>query len=65
MDLFDPTQTLSLGGKKYTLVIIDDFTRYTWIFFLVCKGETNHAFFKYYKKVQNKKDLNIVIIRGD
>ena len=29
MDLFGPTRTTSLGGKKYGLVIIDDFTRFT------------------------------------
>jgi len=26
-----PTQTSSLGGKKYILVIVDDYTRYTWV----------------------------------
>ena len=65
MDLFGPTQTLSLGGKRYTLVIVDDFTRFTWTFFLASKDESNHVFIRYCKKVQNEKGLNIVTIRSD
>jgi len=65
MDLFGPTQTLSLGGKKYTLVIVDDFTRFTWTFFIASKDKTNNVFFRYCKKVQNEKGLSIVTIRSD
>ena len=39
MDLFGPVSTPSMGGKKYTLVIVDEFTRYTWVFFLKYKSE--------------------------
>ncbi|CAL2227895.1 unnamed protein product [Prunus armeniaca] len=34
MDLVGPIQTLSLGGKKYILVMVDDFSRFTWVSFL-------------------------------
>ena len=34
LDLFGPTQIVSLGGKRYFLIIIDDYSRYTWIMFL-------------------------------
>ena len=37
MDLFGPTQYTSIGGNKYSFVIVDDYTRYTWAFFLVDK----------------------------
>jgi hypothetical protein len=30
MDLMDPIRTASLGGRRYILVIVDDFSRYTW-----------------------------------
>ena len=33
MDLFGPTQYTSIGGNKYSFVIVDDYTRYTWVFF--------------------------------
>ena len=31
LDLMGPTRTESLGGKRYIMVVVDDFTRYTWI----------------------------------
>ena len=37
MDLFGPTQYTSIGGNKYGFVIVDDYIRYTWVFFLVDK----------------------------
>jgi hypothetical protein len=33
MDLFGPVAYLSIGGSKYGLVIVDDFSRFTWVFF--------------------------------
>ncbi|KAI3667113.1 hypothetical protein L6452_42161 [Arctium lappa] len=40
MDLCGPMRTQSLGGKKYILVIVDDYSRYTWVKFLRSKDET-------------------------
>jgi hypothetical protein len=40
MDLFGPVAYISIGGSKYGLVIVDDFSRFTWVFFLSDKGET-------------------------
>ena len=34
MDLFGTIAYISIGGNKYGLVIIDDFSRFTWVFFL-------------------------------
>jgi len=39
MDLFGPTRVLSLSGKRYGFVIIDDFTRFTWVIFLSHKSD--------------------------
>ena len=33
MDLFGPSRTMSIGGNYYGLVIVDDFSRYTWTLF--------------------------------
>jgi hypothetical protein len=34
MDLFGPIAYISIGGNKYGLVIVDDYSRFTWVFFL-------------------------------
>ncbi|GJX57468.1 ribonuclease H-like domain-containing protein [Tanacetum coccineum] len=40
MDLFGPTFMSSLMHKKYCLVVTDDYSRFTWVFFLATKDET-------------------------
>ena len=65
MDLFGPTRTTSLGGKRYGFVIIDDYSRFTWVFFLAHKDETFHIFTKFYRKVTNEKKFSIQNIRSD
>jgi transposase InsO family protein len=39
MDLVGPVCVCSAGGKWYVLVIVDDYSRYAWVFFLADKGE--------------------------
>jgi hypothetical protein len=39
MDLFRPIQYTNIGGNKYDFMIVDDYTRYTWAFFLVDKSD--------------------------
>ena len=34
LDLIGPTRTKSLGGKRYIMVVVDDFTRYIWVILL-------------------------------
>ncbi|KAA0041441.1 gag-pol polyprotein [Cucumis melo var. makuwa] len=40
LDLMGPMQIESLGGKKYVLVVVDDYSRFTWIRFLKGKSDT-------------------------
>jgi transposase InsO family protein len=40
MNLVRPARVCSAGGKWYVLVIVDDYSRYAWVFFLADKGET-------------------------
>jgi transposase InsO family protein len=40
MDLVGPTRVRSAGVKWYVLVVVDDYSRYAWAFFLEDKGET-------------------------
>ncbi|KAJ9558160.1 LOW QUALITY PROTEIN: hypothetical protein OSB04_012774 [Centaurea solstitialis] len=41
MDLFGPTNVMSIGKKSYCLVIVDDYSRFTWVYFLRTKDETS------------------------
>jgi hypothetical protein len=40
MDLFGPIPYISIGGSKYCLVIVDDYSRFTLVFFLQEKSQT-------------------------
>ena len=65
MDLFGPPLWDSLGGKRYGLVIIDDYSRYTWVFFLKSKDETKATFIDFAKQAQRKYNMAILAIRSD
>ncbi|CAN0924921.1 Retrovirus-related Pol polyprotein from transposon TNT 1-94 [Linum grandiflorum] len=65
LDLFGPSNIMSLGGKFYTFVIVDDFSRYTWVYFLVHKHETINKFKTFVKTVQNEKHYKVISIRSD
>nr|GEZ96117.1 retrovirus-related Pol polyprotein from transposon TNT 1-94 [Tanacetum cinerariifolium] len=54
MDLFGPSAVRSHGGNLYTLVIVDDYSRYTWTRFLKTKTEAIEQFEIFSKKVQNQ-----------
>jgi hypothetical protein len=43
MDLFDPIDYISIGGSKYCLVIVDDYSLFTWVFFLHEKSQTQET----------------------
>ena len=40
VDLFGAIPEASLGGKRYCLVIVDDYSRYSWVYFFKCKTQT-------------------------
>ena len=65
MDLFGPSRTSSFGGKYYCLIIIDDYSRFTWVIFLATKNETFSLFTRLARKVQNEKSCEITFIRSD
>ncbi|GJT69026.1 retrovirus-related pol polyprotein from transposon TNT 1-94 [Tanacetum coccineum] len=65
MDLFGPSAVRSYGGNRYTLVIVDDYSRYTWTRFLKDKIEAFNQFKIFSKKIQNQLGCTIVSIRTD
>nr|GEZ41208.1 retrovirus-related Pol polyprotein from transposon TNT 1-94 [Tanacetum cinerariifolium] len=52
MDLCGPMRVESVNGKKYILVIVDDYSRFTWVKFLRSKDETPMFIIKFLKMIQ-------------
>jgi hypothetical protein len=65
IDLFDPIIYISIDGNKYDLVIIDDYSRFTWVFFLQDKCETQEVLKKFLNRAQNEFDAKVKRIRSD
>nr|GEV80036.1 hypothetical protein [Tanacetum cinerariifolium] len=63
MDLFRPTSDSSLNYKWYCFVVTDDFSRFTWTFFLKTKDETSGILRNFITEIENLKDLKVNIIR--
>jgi transposase InsO family protein len=65
MDLFGPITYISIDDNKYDLVIIDDYSRFTWVFFLQDKSETQEVLKKFMRKAQNEFDAEVKKIRSN
>jgi transposase InsO family protein len=65
MDLFGPIAYISIGGSKYCLVVVDDYSRFTWVFFLQEKSETQETLKTFLRRTQNEFGLRIKKIRSD
>ncbi|GKE90322.1 integrase, catalytic region, zinc finger, CCHC-type containing protein [Tanacetum coccineum] len=65
MDLCGPMRVQTTNGKKYILVIIDDYSRFTWVKFLRSKDETLEAVIKFLKQIQVGLNTNVRNIRTD
>jgi hypothetical protein len=65
MDLFGPIAYISIGGSKYCLVIMDDYSRFTWVFFLQEKSQTQETLKGFLRRAQNEFGLRIKKIRSD
>jgi transposase InsO family protein len=65
MDLFGLIAYISIGRSKYCLVIVDDYSRFTWVFFLQKKSQTQETLKGLLRRAQNEFGLRIKKIRGD
>ena len=65
MDLFGPTTYRSIGGNSYCLVVVDDYSRYTWVFFLSDKSNVFSIFKGFAKRAENEFDFKVKKIRSD
>jgi transposase InsO family protein len=65
MDLFGSGAYLSLGGNKYGLVIVDDYSRFTWVFFLYDKCQVQEKVKIFIGRAQKEFSLPIKKVRSD
>ena len=65
LDLMGPTRIESLGGKRYIMVVVDDFTKYTWVILLRSKSDVLEHIEALYTRLQNEKNMKIVWIHND
>nr|GEZ85937.1 ribonuclease H-like domain-containing protein [Tanacetum cinerariifolium] len=65
MDLFGPTFVKSLNKKSYCLVVTDDYSRFTWVFFLATKDETSPILKTFIIGLENQLSLKVKLIRSD
>ncbi|GJR47755.1 retrovirus-related pol polyprotein from transposon TNT 1-94 [Tanacetum coccineum] len=65
MDLCSPIRVASINGKKYILVIVDDFSRYMWVNFLRSKDETPNIIKKFIAQAQLNYKAKVCKIRTD
>nr|GFA99217.1 retrovirus-related Pol polyprotein from transposon TNT 1-94 [Tanacetum cinerariifolium] len=65
MDLCGPMRVASINGKKYVLVIVDDYSRYTWTHFLRSKDETPEVLIYFLGLVQRGLHAQVRIVQTD
>jgi transposase InsO family protein len=65
MDLFGPVAYISIGGNKYGLVIVDDYSRFTWVFFVFDKSEVQGKVKTFIRRAQREFELPIKKVKSD
>ncbi|GJT08174.1 retrovirus-related pol polyprotein from transposon TNT 1-94 [Tanacetum coccineum] len=65
MDLCEPMRVKNINGKRYVLVIMDDYSRYTWVHFFRSKNEAPEVIKTFLKKIQVLLQAPVIIIRTD
>nr|GFB09206.1 hypothetical protein [Tanacetum cinerariifolium] len=65
MDLCGPMRVASINGKRYVLVIVDDYSRYTWTHFLRSKDETSEVLIYFLRLVQRGLQAQVRVVRTD
>nr|GEZ24806.1 retrovirus-related Pol polyprotein from transposon TNT 1-94 [Tanacetum cinerariifolium] len=65
MDLCGPMQVQTINGKKYILVIVDDYSWFTWVKFLSSKDETTEVIIKFITQIQVDLNKTVRYVRTD
>jgi hypothetical protein len=64
-DVWGPAPVVSKGGFSYYVIFVDDFSRYSWIYFLKFKHEVFSCFKNFHSMIKNQFNSNIKIFRSD
>lgn len=64
-DLCGPMGVDSLGGARYVMVLVDDHSRYTWVYFLRAKSDASRFFKDWLIKVERLTEHKLKTIRSD
>ena len=64
-NVWGPTHNASMGGSKYYVTFIDDYSRYTWVYILKTKDEVFAIFQQFKKQVEKEFDCYISCLRSD
>ena len=65
LDPMGPIRTESLGGKRYIMIVVNDFTRHTWVIFLRSKSDAPKHIEALCTRLKNEKNLKIDRIQSD
>jgi transposase InsO family protein len=65
MDTVGPSRVRSMGGKWYVLVIVDDYSRYSWVFLLESKDQVFEHFRLLALRLNNEHPNCLKAIRSD
>nr|GFA56742.1 hypothetical protein [Tanacetum cinerariifolium] len=65
MDLCGPMRVASINGKRYVLVIVDNYSRYTWTYFLRSKDETPKVLIDFLRLVQRGLQAQVGVVQTD
>nr|GEZ04101.1 hypothetical protein [Tanacetum cinerariifolium] len=65
MNLCGPMRVASINGKKYILMIVDDYSRYIWTLFLRSKDETLEVLKEFLTMIQRNLQASVITVRTD
>ena len=64
-DIWGPFSVESINGSRFFLTIVDDYSRYTWIYLLHSKSQTRQLLQTFFTLIQTQFQINIKVIRSD
>ena len=64
-DIYGPISPPTLGGSRYFLLIIDDYSRLAWVAMLQCKSDAFEAFKRFKNLAETEKGVKVKTLRSD